>query len=124
MRTAIGAVLLPVFPVLFLGFVWSVCSAQAEGLDVNWAYTRWLIVFFGLIAFFGFAIILLVLLDTNEEDVDDEPESEPEATILVVSTPEQTSTRRESIAPQLIAATLAGVAGGLLAHFVMKRRDR
>lgn len=126
---AITVAVMLLFPALFLGLVWSLCSAQADGIDVDWAFTRWLLILLGILSYFVvfiFASVLFSISNEEKDEQDTEPEPEPEVatTILVVAIPEKAPARRESIAPQLVAATLAGVAGGLLAHFVMRRRDR
>ncbi|MDN5275051.1 MAG: hypothetical protein JWP06_952 [Candidatus Saccharibacteria bacterium] len=62
MSRIIRAAVIALFPVIYLTLVWSICSAQADGIQVSWGFTRGFLLFAGVVCF-GATILLTSFLN-------------------------------------------------------------
>lgn len=125
-RKVLVLVVLLLFPALFLSLVWSLGTAETEGLDIDWGFTRWLLVIIGVIAFLAVFALASLLFDPYRP-VEIETE-EPEVTINITAPLPSPANAQPSMQSNewlmLIYAILAGVAGGLLALLFLRKGDK
>jgi uncharacterized membrane protein len=125
--TALRAVLIflmTALPLVYFSRIWSLCVTAANGDQYNWDEIGWYLTVFGVIVIVGELMFAAMLFDMSKSRPKMPQTVVIEHTIVVLPPPAPMPLIERKEQAMLLGALVAGLLGGLLALFFIKKGNK